>query len=140
VVLSSTVTSSGAGTPTGTVTFEDSSTVLGTAPLDGNGKATFTTAGLAAGTHAITAVYSGGPAVLPSMSTPLVQTVSSAPTRIPPSSAPPSVPQVGAEGDGPSYGTGLLLIGISLLLLSGIGPTALWRRRDCAFNAGRRRP
>jgi hypothetical protein len=130
VVLSSTVTSSGAGTPTGTVTFEDSSTVLGTAPLDSNGKATFTTAGLAAGTHAITAVYSGGPAVLPSMSTPLVQTVSSAPTRIPPTSPPPSVPQVGAEGDGPWYGTALLLIGMSLLLRSaGIGPTALWRRR-----------
>jgi hypothetical protein len=131
VVLSTTVTSSGAGTPTGTVTFEDSSTVLGTAPLDSSGRATFTTAGLAAGTHTITAVYSGGPGVLPSISTPLVQTVSSAPTPIPPTSAPPSVPHVGAEGDGPWYGSGLLLIGISLLLLSaGIGPTALWRRRD----------
>jgi hypothetical protein len=131
VVLSTTVTSSGAGTPTGTVTFEDSSTVLGTAPLDSSGRATFTTAGLAAGTHTITAVYSGGPAVLPSISTPLVQTVSSSPTPIPPTSAPPSVPHVGADGHGPWYGSGLLVIGIPLLLLSaGIGRTALWRRRD----------
>src|SRR5580704_17096962 len=48
------------GTPTGTVIFDDGSTALSTAvPLDGSGVAAFNTATLAAGTHPITAVYSG---------------------------------------------------------------------------------
>jgi hypothetical protein len=50
--------SPGAGLPTGTVTFMDGATVLGTATLN-NGVATFQTAKLAAGNHAITAVYGG---------------------------------------------------------------------------------
>jgi uncharacterized membrane protein len=49
----------GAGTPTGQVTFLDGSTVLGTAMLDAQGHATFSTAALAASNHAITAVYGG---------------------------------------------------------------------------------
>ncbi len=52
----------GAGTPTGTVTFMDGSTVIGTGTLDqtaGNDQATFTTASLAVGSHAISAVYGG---------------------------------------------------------------------------------
>jgi hypothetical protein len=47
------------GTPTGTVTFEEGTTVLGTAPLGTDGTATFSTATLAVGSHTITAVYSG---------------------------------------------------------------------------------
>jgi ELWxxDGT repeat protein len=49
----------GAGTPTGTVTFRDISTVFGTATLNGAGKATFSTSTLALGTHAISASYAG---------------------------------------------------------------------------------
>jgi hypothetical protein len=49
---------SGAGTPTGNVTFKDGTTVLGTAPLD-DVVATFSLASLAVGSHTITAVYSG---------------------------------------------------------------------------------
>jgi hypothetical protein len=45
--------------PTGTVTFTDGATVLGTAALNSNGQATFTTSSLTVGSHAITAVYSG---------------------------------------------------------------------------------
>lgn len=51
--------SGSSGTPTGTVTFLDGTTVLGTATLDANGNATFTTSDLALGYHDITAVYSG---------------------------------------------------------------------------------
>jgi len=76
VTLTATVTPPAAGTPTGTVTFKDGTTVLGTAPVDGTGKATLTTSNLTPGTHSITAVYSGGPGFLTSVSPPLVQTVS----------------------------------------------------------------
>ena len=48
----------GAGTPTGTVTFMDGGTELGTGTLSSK-KATFATASLAEGTHSLTAVYSG---------------------------------------------------------------------------------
>lgn len=49
----------GNGTPTGQVTFLDGSTTLGQATLDGNGVATYTTAALGVGSHAITASYGG---------------------------------------------------------------------------------
>ncbi|HEY7157593.1 MAG TPA: Ig-like domain repeat protein [Gemmataceae bacterium] len=47
------------GTPTGTVTFVDGTTTLGTAPLDANGNAALTTSSLALGSHNITATYGG---------------------------------------------------------------------------------
>jgi Big-like domain-containing protein/VCBS repeat protein len=47
-----------AGTPTGKVSFKDGSTVLATVSMS-SGKATYTTSSLAAGTHSITAVYTG---------------------------------------------------------------------------------
>ena len=49
----------GTGKPTGTVTFKDITTVLGTATLNSAGQATFSTTALAVGTHAITASYAG---------------------------------------------------------------------------------
>lgn len=54
-----TATVSGSGeTPTGTVTFRDGSTQLGSGTL-ASGAATYTTSSLAGGVHSITAVYSG---------------------------------------------------------------------------------
>ncbi len=51
----------GTGAPgTGTVTFMDGSTVLGTTALDANGAATISTSALTAGNHSITATYNGG--------------------------------------------------------------------------------
>jgi Bacterial Ig-like domain (group 3) len=58
VTFTATVTSVG-GTPSGTVTFEDGTTVLGVASLNGSGQATYTTSSLSAGTHGITAAYGG---------------------------------------------------------------------------------
>jgi streptogramin lyase len=49
----------GAGTPTGTVTFLDGSTSLGSAALDAGGRATFSAAFSTAGSHVIRAVYGG---------------------------------------------------------------------------------
>jgi hypothetical protein len=45
--------------PTGTVTFLEGTTNLGSGPLDDTGKGTFQTASLAPGTHNVTAVYAG---------------------------------------------------------------------------------
>jgi hypothetical protein len=60
VTFTATVTANvpGSGTPSGTVTFFDGSTKLGTGTLS-SGKATFTTTALPAGTDSITAVYAG---------------------------------------------------------------------------------
>lgn len=65
----------GSQTPTGSVTFQDGSATLGTAKLDGSGTASYTTSSLAAGSHRITAVYSGDSADATSTSQPLAETV-----------------------------------------------------------------
>jgi hypothetical protein len=58
-VVSYSLSSTSAFTPGGTVTFKDGSTVLGTVPLNAFGQTTLSVSGLTAGTHSITAVYSG---------------------------------------------------------------------------------
>jgi hypothetical protein len=50
--------SPGSGTPSGTVTFEDSGNVIGTRTLSA-GQATYSTSTLTVGSHTITAVYGG---------------------------------------------------------------------------------
>ena len=61
VTLTASVTATGGGTPTGSVTFFDNGVALGTIPLNSSGQATFTTSALGPGSHSITAVYLGGP-------------------------------------------------------------------------------
>jgi hypothetical protein len=68
------VVSSTVGTPTGSVTFTDGSTVIATIALS-NGLAKLTTASLAAGSHSIVATYSGDTNFNSSGSTGLAQTV-----------------------------------------------------------------
>jgi Bacterial Ig-like domain (group 3) len=58
VTFTAVVNPSGAGTPTGTITFKDGATPLGSSPLSG-GKATLTTTSLSIGTHLLTAAYGG---------------------------------------------------------------------------------
>jgi hypothetical protein len=58
VTFTATVAATTSGTPAGTVTFKDGTTVLGSSTLSG-GVATFTTSTLAEGTHSITAHYNG---------------------------------------------------------------------------------
>jgi hypothetical protein len=64
VTFTATVTGS-PGTPTGTVTFTDGATTLGTIPLTG-AIASLTTSSLTAGTHTIAATYGGDAAFLAS--------------------------------------------------------------------------
>jgi hypothetical protein len=59
VDYTSTVSASVGGTPTGTVTLMDGATSLGTGTLDGSGRATITVPLLYAGSHSVTASYSG---------------------------------------------------------------------------------
>lgn len=78
--------SSAGGTPTGTVGFTDNGVLIGTGTLSG-GVATFTTS-LGAGTHQMTAVYTGTPIFLGSTSPVGTQTVNQAATMTTLSSSP----------------------------------------------------
>jgi hypothetical protein len=80
VTLTASVTSGG-GVPTGTVTFFDGTTSLGTSTLNGSGQALFT-ATFMAGTHPITVSYSGAPAFNVSISDPVPLTVTPAPLAV----------------------------------------------------------
>jgi len=74
VTLAATVSSNTTGTPTGTVTFLDNGSSIGTAGPS-NGKATLTTSTLSAGTHPITAQYNGDSNFIGSTSPGINQTV-----------------------------------------------------------------
>lgn len=78
VTFTATVSSIG-GTPAGTITFRNGSTILGTGTLSG-GQATFTTSTLARGSHNITASYGGATYFAASISPKLTQTVNKAGT------------------------------------------------------------
>jgi hypothetical protein len=76
VTLTATVSGS-SGTPTGTVTFYDGSTLLGTGTVNASGVATLTLSSLAVGNHLITAVY-GGNATYGGSAVALTQVIDSA--------------------------------------------------------------
>jgi hypothetical protein len=72
---------SGAGTPSGSVSFEEGSTTLESVALDATGQATFTTSTLAQGSDAITAVFAATGNFLASSSAPLTQVVNPVPLQ-----------------------------------------------------------
>ena len=76
VTFTATVSGSG-GTPTGTVSFNDSGSNLGSASLNGSGQASFSTSGLSASgsPHSITAVYAGDSVFAGSTSSVLSQVI-----------------------------------------------------------------
>ena len=81
VTFTATVSSaSGIGTPTGSVTFKDAGSALGSAvTLDGSGLATLSTSSLTHSSHSITAEYSGASGFNPSTNSPLIQVISTPP-------------------------------------------------------------
>jgi hypothetical protein len=83
------VTMSAGGAPTGTVTFFDGGTAIGTGTLDGSAAATLSTTSLSVASHSITASYGGDMNSATSASAALMETVSIA--AIVPPSAPPTV-------------------------------------------------
>jgi hypothetical protein len=74
IALTATVTSTTAGTPTGTVNFFDNGVSLGAGALNG-GQATLTTSSLGAGPHSIVAQYDGDSSFAPGNSSPLAEVV-----------------------------------------------------------------
>jgi hypothetical protein len=74
-----TATVSGGGVPTGTVTFFDGTTSLGSSSLS-SGVATYSTSGFSIGSHTLTAQYSGDTRLAGSASSNLYQTISAATT------------------------------------------------------------
>jgi hypothetical protein len=77
VTFSSSVSTTGAfiTVPTGTLTFYDGGTVIGTSTLDSAGNGSYTTSTLALGTHPITASYMGSASATASVSAVLSQVV-----------------------------------------------------------------
>jgi hypothetical protein len=68
VTFNASVTSTSLTKPTGSLSLFDGDTNIASASLDGNGNASFTTATLSAGKHAITTHYAGDATHLPSTS------------------------------------------------------------------------
>src|SRR5206468_956054 len=66
------------GVPTGTVTFRDGLTTIGTATLGANGSASIVVSTLAAGSHSLTAAYGGSANFLASTSAAVTQVVNGA--------------------------------------------------------------
>lgn len=67
--------SSTTGAPTGTVTFSEGSTVLGTATLNASRQASYSTANLSVGVHSVTASYNGDQNFLGGVSSAASETV-----------------------------------------------------------------
>ena len=113
-----------AGPPTGTVTFLDGATVLGTATLSG-GTATFTTSSLPAGSDAITAQYGGGTQYFASSSSPLTQNVT------------PAHLTVTAAGVSKAYGAALPAVPCTIFgLVNGDTPSVLTGALASSATAG----
>jgi hypothetical protein len=74
VTLTAAVTGAGV-TPTGTVMFYDGAAQIGQGTLDATGHAAFSTAGLAVGTHSLTALYAGDATYVTSTSAAVVETI-----------------------------------------------------------------
>jgi hypothetical protein len=89
------------GTPTGTVTFLDGTTTLGTSTLNTSGVATYSTSALATGAHGITAQYGGDSNFAASTSTALTVTVQAVPASFSISASPTSL-SITAGGTGTS--------------------------------------
>ncbi|HEX4786243.1 MAG TPA: Ig-like domain repeat protein [Candidatus Sulfotelmatobacter sp.] len=80
VTFTATVNPTPTGSPTGTVSFYNGSTLLGTATVNSFGVATLTTSALAVGTNLVSAAYSGNASFATSTSSPLTETITKTPT------------------------------------------------------------
>ena len=144
VTLTATVAGVSHGNVTGTVTFKNGSTVLGTASLNASGVAAFTTTALPVGADSIAAAYGGDTLDAASVSAPLTQTVQSAATTTAlASSANPSLfgtnviftATVSGNGDTPT-GTVTFLDGSSTLAIEAVNSSGVAVYSTAALGAG----
>ncbi len=120
---------SGGSVPTGTVTFLDGSTSLGTAQLTATGGATLNLASLAVGTHSISAAYGGDTNDSPSTSAVLTVTVGA-----PEYAMVISSPNVSLTPGQPSTLTVTLIPESGFNLPIGLSCTGLPAGTTCSFN------
>ena len=143
------VVAPGTGTPTGSVTFRDGATPLGTVPVDATRQATLTISTLLVGAHPITAVYEGDAGFAPSTSPVLTETIGKAATKtIVTTSATPVVHGVPvtftatvtvvAPGTGTPTGTVTFLNGVTVLGAAGLDATGQASLTTDALVAGAR--
>ncbi len=102
VTFTATVTTTGSNPPTGTVTFYDGATEIGSGTLStvsGSQVATFATSTLAIGAHSITAVYAGDTKNAGSTSVVLTETITGDTTAT----------NLGASKTNPAYGASITL-------------------------------
>ena len=126
VTLTATVTSS-VGTPTGTVTFLNNGTPIGTVPSNGSGVATFTTTALPPGTDSITANYPTQGNYIASTS-PVVAVIIAAPTITSIS------PSIGFNGTSVTI-TGTNFLGATAVKFGGIAATSFTVDSDTQITA-----
>lgn len=106
ITLVATVTkASGIALPTGTVTFKEGSTVLGTGTLNGSSQASLAVSSLSAGAHSITALYGGETKYSASTSAPLIVTVV----------LPPTVTGISPSSGSVSGGTPVIITGSNFI-------------------------
>jgi len=113
ITLTATLTNSGAAAASGSVTFSDGTSQLGTAELNANGNASLVLSSLPSGTHSIVATYAGDGNDFASTSQPLSQVVNlrSTTTTLTSSQTDVANPQqvtliAVVHGDGPSAPSG----------------------------------
>jgi len=82
ITLTATVAGQGSRVPTGSVTFLDGTNPLATVSLSSQGTALWSSSTLVAGTHSVTAAYSGDSQNAPSTSAILAQAINIQPTQI----------------------------------------------------------
>lgn len=75
VTFTAQVTGNGTIVPTGSITFKDGGSTIGTTTLNGGAAASFSISSLSAGSHTIVAVYSGDSTYASSTSAPVVETM-----------------------------------------------------------------
>ena len=103
VVLTATVATVGGPVTNGTVELPAGASSLGTATLDGSGRATLSTSFPTTGTRSVTARFTGTAAASASTSAPVAITVGAAPTTPPPTTEPPTgTPHGTRTGEGPN--------------------------------------